>query len=109
MAVKKDITSLRYVAIYKILMEHKGVENGISAEEFRRILKERGFDVKKEAFRTLLSNFRKEFQFPVCYKRFKGYFCPASIDDILTTINDLEKQKQSLEEHIEFMKKFAKM
>ena len=46
MAVKKDITSLRYVAIYKILMEHKGVENGISAEEFRRILEERGFVVK---------------------------------------------------------------
>lgn len=109
MAVKKDITSLRYVAIYKLLMAHKGVENGISAEEFRRILKWEGFDVKKEAFRTLLSNFRKEFQFPVCYKRFKGYFCPASIDDILTTINDLEKQKQSLEEHIDFMKKFAKM
>lgn len=106
---KKDITDLRNCAIYKILMEHKGVENGISAEEFRRILKERGFVVKKEAFRSLLSNFRKEFQFPVCYKRFKGYFCPASIDDILTTINDLEKQKQSLEEHIEFMKKFAKM
>lgn len=109
MAVKKDITSLRYVAIYKILMEHKGVENGISAEEFRRILKERGFVVNKEAFRQLLAAFRKEFQFPVCYKRFKGYFTPASVDDILVTIDDLEKQKQSLEEHIEFMKKFAKM
>ena len=40
---------------------------------------------------------------------FKGYLTPASEDDILVTIDDIEKKKKTLEEHIEFMKKFAKM
>lgn len=104
--MKRDIVFKRDCLIVKILNDHKGRENVISAKEIATVLAENGFPTNISSIRPIIKKIREERCIPVCFDNSNGYYMPNCRADIEAVINNLEARAEQLIKHAEFLKGF---
>lgn len=92
--------------VIEILQNHEGVDNAISTQQLCQKLKEYGKPIRERYLPQIIKNLRDGRDIPIGYKRGLGYFIATSKADIDITIQDLQNQIDSLQNAINFMKKF---
>lgn len=99
-------THKRNLILKDLLLKHMGVENAITTKHICNELNSLGYFIKARTLPTIIQKLREEYNLPVGYKRWCGYFVVKSKRDIEITVEDIEMQIKTLQETIKFMKSF---
>ena len=97
---KMDMKLLEY------LKQNKGAENVRSRKEVKKFLDSEGYSIALSSVPATVSRVRQRFNAPICFVNSNGYFYATSKQELQSSIDDLEKRRDSLQEHIDFLKSF---
>ena len=97
---KMDMKTLEF------LRANKGKENIKSRKDIKKFLDAEGYSLSEGSVPMLVDRIRVRFNAPICFINSKGYFYAASREEIQETIDDLERRRVALQEHIDFLKSF---
>lgn len=103
---KRKETFERDNAIINILLNHKGRENFISANDLTKEVNNLGFDTNSDAIREAIRRLRYERHTPICFANAKGYYLPTCKADIEAVISDLTSRVEEMTKYAEFLKSF---
>ena len=93
-------------ALINILLNHKGRENSISANDLTKEVNNLGFDTNSDAIREAIRRLRYERHTPICFANAKGYYLPTCKADIEAVIADLTSRVEEMTKYAEFLKGF---
>lgn len=95
--------------ILKIVQEHKGKSNAISAKNIYKTLLERGFITSEKCVSNFLSELCLNYSLPILVtakKKTGGYFWAESQSEIKECIEYFEKYISGLNARIDVLKKY---
>ena len=90
----------------EFLRANKGKENIKSRKDIKKFLDAEGYSLSEGSVPILVERVRVRFNAPICFINSKGYFYAASREEIQDTVDDLERRRAALKEHVEFLKSF---
>ena len=103
---KRTEVHKRNLALKDLLSKHRGIENAITTKSICSELNSLGYLTKERSLPSIIQKLREEYNLPIGYKRWLGYFVIKSRKDIEITVEDMEMQIKTLQETIEVMKSF---
>lgn len=92
--------------IIQILLRHKGRDNAIDYRGLTKEVSANGFELKEASVHTIIARIKFERNVPICSLDSGGYYWAKNKQDVLESINHLQKKVDGLNEHIEFYKNF---
>lgn len=104
--MKRLETHKRNLILKNLLLQHKGIDNAIATKSICNELNSLGYLTKERSLPSIIQKLREEYNLPIGYKRWYGYFVIKSKKDIEITIEDMEMQIKTLQSTINFMKSF---
>ncbi len=96
----------RDTIVFNYLREHKGEANKVTSYDIQALLMENGYSIKRNNVGSLVNKIMYERNAPICFSNKKGYYWATSREEIEKTIADMEKRRNSLQEHIDHLKGF---
>ena len=94
------------LAIIDFMLSHKGIENAVSSKELTCYLAEIGVEIHKTSAMHKLTRLAIERHLPICHDNKLGYYWATSKQDILHSIDDLQKRIDSLQNRIDHLRSF---
>ena len=88
------------------LLEHKGIQNIVSAKEICEFLNERGYHTRLGAIHHVIHKVMFERRLPICSVNAKGYYWATTKEEIQMSIDDLQGRIEEMQNRIEHLKSF---
>lgn len=104
--LKKYDVFKRDSLLLEFMKKHKGLENRVTSNEIKSFLEDNGYSIKQNNVGTLMNKIMYERNAPICYANTTGYYWAKTRAEIEITIEDMEKRRASLQEHIDHLKNF---
>lgn len=107
---KKGQTSVENLKIENMLIdfmiEHKGIENAVSSLELAAVLADKGLYIEKRSAGAKLIKLSVERHLPICHDAKRGYYWAKRKEDLLHSVDDLQKRMDALQERINHLQSF---
>ena len=68
----------RNLILKDLLLKHRGIENAITTKDVCEEMGEYGYKIPTRQLPTLIQKLREEYNLPIGYKRWYGYFIVKS-------------------------------
>ena len=102
----RELVAKEEYKLIDFMLDHKGIENAVSSKALSHFLAEIGAEIQPTSAGLKLTRLAKELHLPICHDVKRGYYWAKTKQDILHSIDDLQKRRDSLQSRIEHLQSF---